>query len=371
MSTSILGFDPAALSVFNQPEQKSGSGFANNVYKARPAESKSTDGIYRSTIRIIYSPHNITRSILERQSYALTDARGFFQVVSKLTENDNTCPIFTAWKQCRYSKNPVLAAQAMTKDKGGNGLFDKRFERYVTIQVMDDPNHPELNGQYMFWKLPKFIYEQMMGKMKPAEDSKKASIPVMDVLFGRAIYLEVKPGPDDPSAPERKTRETSYSNTEVSDDILACTNPDGSPLLNADEQAVLDKYIQDMTPIWKSRDIEKRNELMSAVNSDPNTKKLAEIYDKVIEKMKGFCPDLVAELGYKDWTPEETQRVNEWIAIVLQGQNPTAVVAPATVAPAVPTATTAANSVAAQVAATPVAPAVPAQPADDGDDLPF
>ena len=184
VENSILGFDPASLSVFAQPEQKNNN-FSNNIYKPRPAESKSTDGIYRATIRVVYSPHDITRSILERQSYGLTDARGFFQVVSKLTNNDTSCPIFAAWKQCRYSKNPVLQAQAATKDKGGNGLFDKRFERFVTIQVMDDQNHPELNGKYMFWKLPKFIYEAMTAKMTPSEDSKKASIPVMDALFGQ------------------------------------------------------------------------------------------------------------------------------------------------------------------------------------------
>lgn len=336
MVNSILGFDPASLSVFAQPEQKSTSSFANDIYKPRPAESKSTDGIYRATIRLVYSPHDIAHSILERQSYGLTDSRGFFQVVSKLTNNDTSCPVFSAWKQCRYSKNPVLQAQAATKDKGGNGLFDKRFERYVTIQVMDDQNHPELNGKYMFWKLPKSVYETMITKMNPSEDSKKASIPVMDALFGRAVYLEVKPGPDDPSAPERKTRETSYNTTEVSDDIMSCTNPDGSPLLDADEQAVLDKYVAAMEPVWKSRDPEKRNELLAQVNADPNTATLGEIYTKVLEKMKEFCPNLVEELGYKEWSPEMTERVQNWINIVLEGKNPTAVIAPAT--PVTPTA---------------------------------
>lgn len=328
MVNSILGFDPASLSVFAQPEQKSSNSFASDIYKPRPAESKSTDGIYRATIRLVYSPHDIAHSILERQSYGLTDSRGFFQVVSKLTNNDTACPVFSAWKQCRYSKNPVLQAQAATKDKGGNGLFDKRFERYVTIQVIDDQNHPELNGKYMFWKLPKSVYETMITKMNPSEDSKKASIPVMDALFGRAVYLEVKPGPDDPSAPERKTRETSYNTTEVSDDIMSCTNPDGSPLLDSDEQAVLDKYIAAMEPVWKSRDPEKRNELLAQVNADPNTAALGEIYTKVLEKMKEFCPNLIEELGYKEWSPETTERVQNWINIVLEGKNPTAVIAP-------------------------------------------
>jgi hypothetical protein len=362
---SILGFDPASLSVFTQPEVKSENQFNSNIYKARPAESKSTDGIYRATIRLVYSPQNMTRSILERQSYGLTDARGFFQVVSKLTNNDTSCPIFSAWKQCRYSKNPVLQAQAATKDKGGNGLFDKRFERYVTIQVMDDQNHPELNGKYMFWKLPKFVYEALQAKMKPSDESNKASIPVMDALFGRAIYLEVKPGPDDPNAPERRTRETSYNTTEISDDIMSCTNPDGSPLLTADEQKILDAYIEAMTPIWKSRDPQKREEMMAAVNADPNTIKLGEIYKNVIEKMKEFCPDLVAELGYNEWSEDVTKRVNDWIACVLAGKNPAAVIttsvdqvesATATVTPA----DTAVPPTAAPTAAAPGA-----------DDLPF
>lgn len=327
LENSILGFNPASLSVFTQHE-KSSNNFSNDIYKPRPAESKSTDGIYRATIRVVYSPHDISHSILERQSYGLTDARGFFQVVSKLTNNDTSCPIFMAWKQCRYSKNPVLQAQAATKDKGGNGLFDKRFERYVTIQVMDDQNHPELNGKYMFWKLPKFVYDGIINKMNPSEDSKKASIPVMDMLFGRAIYLEVKPGPDDPQAPERKTRETSYSTTEVSDDILSCTNPDGTPLLDAEEQKVLDKYIEMMNPVWKSRDANKRAELLAVVNADENTAKLGEIYNKVIESMKTFCPNIVEELGYKEWSAETAQRVQDWINIVLEGKNPTAVINP-------------------------------------------
>lgn len=335
IENSILGFDPSALSVFTQPEQKS-SNFANNIYKPRPAESKSTDGIYRATIRLVYSPHDIAHSILERQSYALTDSRGFFQVVSKLTNSDTSCPIFTAWKQCRYSNNPVLQAQAATKDKGGNGLFDKRFERYVTIQVMDDQNHPELNGQYLFWKMPKFVYDAVIAKMHPSEDSKKCSIPVMDALFGRAIYLEVKPGPDDPNAPERKTRETSYSTTEVSDDILSCTNPDGSSLLNVDEQAILDKYIESMKPIWKSRDPQKRNEMMANVSADANTIELGKIYNKVIEQMKTFCPNIIEELGYKEWSEETKQRVQNWINIVLEGKNPTAVIMPVSSVPVTP-----------------------------------
>jgi hypothetical protein len=362
LENSILGFDPATLSVFadGNKEQKQGT-FSTNIYHPRPADSKSTDGVYRSTIRIIYSPQDVRHSILQRQSYAMTDAQGFFQVVSKLTNDDTTCPIFSAWKKCRYSKNPALNAQAIPKEKGGNGLFDKRFERYVTIQVVDDQNNPDLNGHYMFWKMPKFVYDAVTQKMNPSAESNKASIPVMDFLFGRLVYLEIKPGPDDPNAPERKTREISYSSTEISDDIQACTNPDGSSLLNADEQAVLDKYVEQMSKIWKSRNADDRKKMSDEILEDPNTAKLDSIYKTVIEKMKEFVPDLNAELGYHEWTPEVANRVKNWISIVITGKDPQSEIP---VGPSIDTSAVVKKAEA-------EAPNVEAEEKEGEDDLPF
>ena len=130
-----------------------------------------------------------------------------------------------------------MQKQALTKDKGGRGLFDKRYARYALIQVIEDNNQPELVGKYLFWKLPKAIWETINAKMAPSPESKKASIPVMDFLFGRAIDLEVTPGPDDPKQPLRKTREITYTG-EFTEDIVSCVNPDKSPLLNDEEQEI-------------------------------------------------------------------------------------------------------------------------------------
>ena len=84
--------------------------------------------------------------------------------------------------------------------------------------------------------------------------------------------------------------------------------------------------------------------------------------------MKEFCPNLVDELGYKEWSPETAERVQAWINIVLEGKNPTAVIAPTTTTATVATAAPA-------TPATPAAPATPAtpaaEPADTTDDLPF
>lgn len=322
MEDNILGFDPSQLSVFNQPENQPKS-FNSNIYKPSPKLSKSEDGIYRAQIKVIYNPHSLRESVVQRQSYALQDDKGFFQLVSKLTNNDTDCPIFKAWKTCHYSKDPVLQAQAMTKDKGGKGLFDKRFERYVTIQVIEDNNQPELVGKYMFWKMPKFIWDAINSKMTPSAESKKASIPVMDFLFGRAIDLEITPGPDDPSQPERKTREISYSTSEITEDVISCTNPDGSPLLTDEQQDILDQYVEEMTKnVWKQRDPAKREAALAEIKQSENTKKLISFYSQIIEQIKGFCPNLKEEMGYREWSDEDKQRAQNWINIVLAGGDP-------------------------------------------------
>lgn len=360
MENDILGFDPSQLSILN--ETPSTSNFDSNIYHARPSESKSEDGIYRAQIKVIYDPFDLKHSILEQQSYALQDANGFFTVVSSLTNNDKSCPIFKAWKQCRYSEDPKLTIQSTPENQGGRGLFDKRYSRYVTIQVIEDNNHPELNGRYMFWKMPKAIWESINGKMAPSAESKRPSIPIMDFLFGRAIDLEVTPGPDDKAHPERKTREISYSTSEITDDVVSCTNPDGSPLLTDEQQEILDAYVEAMTKnVWKQKDPEKRAEALKEINADENTIKLRSLYKDVIEKIKTFCPNLVEELGYKEWSPEVTARVNAWISTVLGGIDPRKpVAAPETAA----TSTAAAPAPEAQAAEAQAAAA-------PGDDLPF
>lgn len=358
----ILGFDPTSLSVFNQEENKPSNG-NGNIYRMRPAESTSSDGKYYATVKIIYNPFNLKQSILEQQSYGLQDADGWFSVVSSLTNNDTKCPIFTAWKKCHYATpGSDLWKQAAKVEEGGKALFDKRYARYVTIQVIRDKNHPELEGKYMFWKMPAAVWQTINSKMNPGVDSGKAPIPVMDFLFGRAVDITVIPGPDDPAHPERKTRETKYL-AELTENVVSCTNPDGSPLLNDAEQNVLNIYVNAMRQIWSERDADVRAQLTAKVNADPNTLELRKIYSKVLEQIKSFCPNLVEELGYKEWSDDIKARVQKWIDCVLSGNNPA----------------DAAPIVAATVDTTPVAPtsAAPitsfdATPVDNtSDDLPF
>lgn len=318
----ILGFDPSQLKAYSDSTPQSQGN--SLIYKTKPAESKDSDGHYRSRIKIIYNPYDFPNSVIEQQGYSMQDKDGFFYAVSRLTNGDTSCPIFKAWKKSHFAKkeeNLVLWQAAAKKEEGGKQMFDKRFARYVTIQVIEDKNQPDLVGKYMFWKLPKTIWEVINKKQHPAKESNRIAIPVMDFLFGRAVDIDVAPGPDDPSKPERRQREISYS-CEISNKPVSCTYPDGTPLLNDDERKVLNAYVARLRDIWDEEDIDKARQMEVELKGSQEKKDLSVIYRNVIETIKGFCPNVAEEMGYKEWSPELTDRVNKWIDAVLAGNNP-------------------------------------------------
>ena len=58
----ILGFDPRQLSTFSESNKpKTGNEF---IYKTKPEESVSKDGIYRCSIKVIYNPFNFKQSVI-------------------------------------------------------------------------------------------------------------------------------------------------------------------------------------------------------------------------------------------------------------------------------------------------------------------
>jgi len=317
----ILGFDPSQLSIFNPEDAPKGGN--SLIYHTRPSDSVSEDKLYRCTIKVIYNPFDIKNSIFEQQAYSMQDKDGFFQVVSSLTVNDLNCPIFKAWKKCHYAKkdeNFNLWKQAASKDDGGKQMFDKRFGRYVIIQVLEDKNQPQLENKYMLWKLPKTVYELIQAKMKPAKEDNRAAIPVMDFLFGRSIKLTVKPGPGKPGD-VNYSRQTTYL-AEFSEKTVPCKTPTGEPILNDADSKVLNTYVDAIRKVWESEKEDERNTLMAEINSDPNTAELKKIYSKVIAQLKEWCPNLVDIMGYKEWDDATKARVKAWIDIILQGNDP-------------------------------------------------
>lgn len=325
----VLGFNPQDL-FNNQTGEGNAQSPANSlIYKTKPSESVSEDGHYRAKIKIIYNPENPKASWLEQQSYGLQDKEGFFNVISSLTVDDKSCPVFTSWKKCHFSeKGTTLYNQALSKDQGGKGLYDKRFARYVIVQILKDKNQPDLVGSFKLWKLPTSIYTLLQNAMNPSKESGKMPIPVLDYLFGRAITIDVAPGPDDKANPLRKTREITYTG-EISKGAVSCISPDGSPLLNDEDQEILDAYVSKISKAWDMEcededDIEERNKLVAEVNSSEEYKALLPIYSKVFAQIKEWAPKLDT-LSYKPWSDAVKTRVQNWITVVESGNDPSKV----------------------------------------------
>lgn len=320
----ILNFNASDLMVERSMEKSSS---LDNFYKCNPKLSKAEDGHYRSVIKVIYNPHNFMQSLVERQVYSMTDENGWFSVVSSLSNNDTSCPIFKAWKSLRYSKDPVKESWAAPESKGGMGWFNKKTERWVTIQVIEDENQPELVGRYLFWKLPAAIWRMIDAKQNPSPESGKTPIPVFDFLIGRAVELDVTPGPDDPSDPSRKNREIKYDLSSLSEDPVQCINVDGSSLLTDDQQEVVDNYLDMMKKVWKTRSVEKRAQLLNEIQESETYKNFEQFYEsEVLNKIKADCGNVYEELSYKPWDEQTTERVNAWLAKVTNGIDPATIV---------------------------------------------
>lgn len=370
---NLFDFDPTSLV---QTEDSSSKQSGNPIiYNANPSRGNAEDGHYRSTIKVIFNPFSFKDSVVERQSYSITDENGWFEACSSLTNNDVNCPIFKAWKSLRYSSDPLKNSWAAPEYKGGKGWFNKKTERWVTIQVLEDKNHPELEGQYMLWKMPKFIWTLISSKQTPSVESGKASIPVMDFLIGRAVELDVTPGPDDKTDPTRKNREISYDLSSLSEDPVACTNPDGSSLISEEQEEIVDKVVSMLKKVWKERNVEKRNEMMTKLQENTDVKEFNRFYEEeVVPKIRQFCPNVKEEMQFKPWTPELEARVNAWLAKVTNGIDPTSV-ASITVASTNPNSTS--TDVTFTACKTDIdtqskpAQTVTVAPESDDDDLPF
>lgn len=360
-TVDLLNFDSSSL--MERLETPAAQNRGNSlIYRMRPADSKSEDHVYRATIKIVYNPFDPKNSILEQQAYSLQDKDGYFTAVSSLTNNDTSCPIFKAWKQCRFAEpGSALWKQQAKLEDGGKSLFNKRFSRFVVIQVMQDKNQPELVGRFLFWKVPKAVWDLLQSKMNPSKESGKASIPVMDFLFGRSIDIEVTPGPGKPGD-ERYARDTKYL-AELSDECVSCITPEGESLLTTAQQAILDEYVEDMQKVWKTKDPEDRAALKAKVDAKENTLALKKFYqESVIPKIKEVCPNLFEELSYNGWSPELTKRVENWIKIVLACGDPTQ---------EAPEAAATVGQLKAAEAEAPKSSVAPTTASDSDDDLPF
>lgn len=309
----IMGFDPQSLDAFQEPVANTNN-YDANIYKTNPVKfSKSEDGHYRAKIRVIYNPFNLKKSIVKQETYFIQDVDGSLLVRSKLSNDDRECPIFKSWKTLWFSGDEA-------KKEWAKKMYDKSSAQYCLVQILEDENQPELVGKILAWKLPKTVYTKMSAKMNPAPESKKTPVPVMDYLMGLPLDLDVAPGPDDPSAPERKQREINYDLCEFDNDYAPITKVDGTALFEESEIETIDAFVTAKAEVAKAKTAAKKDAAMKTIAD--LTPAIKELYQKSLDYLKANSFDLVEECGFQEWDEYTTNRVNNWISLVTQMLDP-------------------------------------------------
>lgn len=364
----ILNFDPTDQSVFQEKGPKQDP----NIYKTNPKNAKSEDGVYRSKVKVLLNPFSPKDSIVPQATYWLNSMDGSRPVRSCLSVGDKMCPVFRAWKRLWFSGDEAKKNFAKT-------VYNKNESLWVLVQVLEDENQPELVGQFRVMKLAKDIYEKLSARMKPSAASGKAAYPVMDYVIGLALDMEVQPGPDDPSAPERKQREISYSLCNFAE-YATVIKTDGTPLLNDDEIELVDSYVTAINDAQNGKTDKKRQAGMAAL--EKVKPQIRPIYDKVVayvaENLKdvvtGEKLDILQYCGYTPWDDETKTFVDHFTEMTDE------CVDPSTMTYAQFQAAQEAKKQGTQVVASapttdpsPVAATTtaPLQPNSDDDDLPF
>lgn len=365
-STSIIddlmNFDSNDVTAMFQEPASTKSGGNPNLYKTNPTKvtkENAPDGHYHSRIRVLYNPFNKDKSIVNTAHYAFNDADGFFMVDSKLALGDKSCPIFKAWKQLHFSQDttPITVdGKTYTKKEWGDHMYDKGEEQFVLVQILEDVNQPELVGKFMVMALKKAIFKKLNAKMAPTDPSKVA-VDLMNPIFGPVLEMDVTPGPDDPKAPERKQREISYDLCEFEGDPSPIIKVDGTALFTDEELDKINDYAEGKKILAMPKSTKSKKE--AALKSCKElVEPLKELMARALDYMQENALNLEEEVGYKEPTKEQWDRVNRWIDIVNNKlQNPVTYVEPTIAAE--------------QKAAAPVEDAGAFETGNAEDDLPF
>lgn len=309
----IMGFDSTSLEVFN--EKPSDSARNADVFKPSIKFSKADDQHYRCKVRVLYNPYDPKRSIVNSLTYAMTDADGFFMVKSMLADGNRDCPIFKSWKKLWFSGDD-------SKKEWAKKMYERSESQWCLVQILEDENQPELVGQVKVMKLPKAIFTKMSAKMNPSAESKKEPVPVMDYLIGLPLDLDVTPGPDDPKQPNRKFREISYDLCEFDTEYAPIIKVDGSNLFTDEELETIEAFDAAKKKISKAKTDKAKADAQKELDNLKDV--IRALYQKALTYLKDEVKvvDLVQECTYQPWSEQVTNRVNNWINLVLAMQDP-------------------------------------------------
>lgn len=217
------------------------------------------NGVYSAAIRFIRNPQDKSKSVIEKwRAYMENPVNGQKRYVDCPSSIGEESIIQKTWAKLYYSKNQA--------DKNLASAFSRRQQFYSIIQIIDDPQHPELNGKLMPFQYGIKIYNKIQKALKP-EGKYEQKKEVFDLFDGYIFNLKVKIVSD-------------YNNYDDSEfgNIAVPIHVDGKPM---------EKNEQD--------------------------------FEKIVNFLKTNAPDMTP-FEFKPWNQETTDFVNEVIRNTVSGE---------------------------------------------------
>lgn len=178
-----MSLDIFNLSIDDFQEETSAK---STLYKTDPKDGK--DSIYRSVVRFLPNPKNPKNSAMKKLTYWLTDSsgEGAYYDSPKTIDKTAPCVIGDVWWKLSQSSS---AADKKSAEKL------KRKEYYFSlVQVIKDPQNPELEGTVQIYRYPKTLKKLIDGQIQPSkEDMDMGAIPcnVFDLFEGKDFNIKV------------------------------------------------------------------------------------------------------------------------------------------------------------------------------------
>lgn len=155
MSELNESFDIFNLSVKDVDTHSEEPKGTSEMYSPKADDGK--DGVYKALVRFLPNPKNPTKSILRKYVYWLEDDQGNGAYYDSPSTIGEKCPVQDLFFKLRNSDSAL--------DKNMSEKLKRRAVFYSIIQIIKDPQNPELEGTMKIfkygWQIKKKIDEEL------------------------------------------------------------------------------------------------------------------------------------------------------------------------------------------------------------------
>ena len=148
------------------------------LYKPKADEGK--DGVYKALIRFVPNPKNPQKSLIKKYVYWLTDSEGqgsYFDAPSTVGDKDPVQDLFFKLNKSESAADKKIAE-----------VLKRKEVYYSLIQIIRDPQRPELEGKIKIFKFGQKLKVKIDEEANPQFDEPTQ---VYDLFEGKNLELTI------------------------------------------------------------------------------------------------------------------------------------------------------------------------------------